>query len=88
MKIIFFLTNREFTNKNNSKILFKFYRLYLTTSLGNPHFLPAVSNNVTIIDFTVTFDGLQEQLLSNVVKQVNHYPIDGVFILLIFRYTV
>lgn len=55
------------------------YRLYLTTSLGNPHFLPAVSNNVTIIDFTVTFDGLQEQLLSNVVKQVNYYPIDGVY---------
>ncbi len=46
------------------------FRLYLTTAMGNPHFLPAVCINVTIINFTVTFEGLQEQLLSSVVKQV------------------
>ncbi|XP_067943512.1 dynein axonemal heavy chain 6-like [Watersipora subatra] len=47
------------------------FRLYLITSLSNPHYLPAVCIEVSIINFTVTFDGLQEQLLSSVVKQEN-----------------
>ena len=46
------------------------HRLYLATSLSNPHFLPAICIQVTLINFTVTFDALQEQLLSSVVKQV------------------
>uniref|UniRef100_A0A8D2LM47 Dynein axonemal heavy chain 14 n=1 Tax=Varanus komodoensis TaxID=61221 RepID=A0A8D2LM47_VARKO len=41
--------------------------LYLTTRKANPHFLPAVCNTVTMINFTVTFQGLQDQLLSAVV---------------------
>lgn len=45
------------------------FRLYMTTSLANPHFLPAVYIQANIINFTVTFEGLQEQLLSAVVKQ-------------------
>ncbi|XP_064622088.1 dynein axonemal heavy chain 6-like isoform X2 [Lineus longissimus] len=45
------------------------FRLYLATSMSNPHYLPAVCIQVTIINFTVTFDGLQEQLLSSVVRQ-------------------
>ena len=42
----------------------------MTSSMGNPHFLPAVCIQVTLINFTVIFDGLQEQLLSTVVRQV------------------
>ena len=38
--------------------------------MSNPHYLPAVCIQVSIINFTVTFEGLQEQLLSSVVKQV------------------
>eukprot|EP00105_Crassostrea_gigas_P038198 XP_019922346.1 PREDICTED: dynein heavy chain 6, axonemal [Crassostrea gigas] len=45
------------------------FRLYMTTSVANPHYLPAVYIQVNIINFTVTFDGLQEQLLSAVVRQ-------------------
>ncbi|CAH1791320.1 unnamed protein product [Owenia fusiformis] len=45
------------------------FKLYMTNSMGNPHYLPAVCIQVTIINFTVTFDGLQEQLLSAVVRQ-------------------
>ncbi|XP_019625905.1 PREDICTED: LOW QUALITY PROTEIN: dynein heavy chain 6, axonemal-like [Branchiostoma belcheri] len=45
------------------------FRLYMTTSMPNPHFLPAVCIKVNIINFTVTFEGLQEQLLSTVVQQ-------------------
>ncbi|XP_074844510.1 dynein axonemal heavy chain 14, partial [Carettochelys insculpta] len=43
------------------------FRLYMTTQKANPHFLPAVCNMVTMINFTVTFQGLQDQLLSTVV---------------------
>ncbi|GFO34548.1 dynein heavy chain 1, axonemal, partial [Plakobranchus ocellatus] len=47
----------------------KNFKLYLATSLANPHFLPGIYLQVNIINFAVTFDGLQEQLLSVVVKQ-------------------
>ena len=40
------------------------------TSMSNPHYLPAMYIQANIINFTVTFDGLQEQLLLAVVKQV------------------
>uniref|UniRef100_A0A8C5W1I2 Dynein axonemal heavy chain 14 n=1 Tax=Microcebus murinus TaxID=30608 RepID=A0A8C5W1I2_MICMU len=43
------------------------FRLYLSTAIDNPHFHPSVSNFVTMINFTVTFQGLQDQLLSTVV---------------------
>ncbi|XP_043546921.1 dynein axonemal heavy chain 6-like [Chiloscyllium plagiosum] len=45
------------------------FRLYMTTRISNPNFLPAVCNLVTLINCTVTFEGLQEQLLSRVVKR-------------------
>ncbi|XP_013362490.1 PREDICTED: dynein heavy chain 14, axonemal isoform X4 [Chinchilla lanigera] len=44
------------------------FRLYLSTEIDNPHFLPSVYNFVTMINFTVTFQGLQDQLLSTVVS--------------------
>ncbi|KAL6037086.1 hypothetical protein STEG23_030201, partial [Scotinomys teguina] len=44
------------------------FRLYLYTELDNPHFSPSVYNFVTIINFTVTFQSLQDQLLSTVVS--------------------
>ena len=40
--------------------------------MSNPHYLPAVYIQVNIINFTVTFEGLQEQLLSAVVRQVSY----------------
>ncbi|GMG17952.1 unnamed protein product [Phytophthora fragariaefolia] len=43
------------------------FRLYLTTKLANPHFLPDVFIRVNVVNFTVTRDGLEEQLLSDVV---------------------
>lgn len=44
------------------------FRLFLTTKMTNPHFLPEVSIELTVINFTVTFDGLDEQLLADVVS--------------------
>lgn len=45
------------------------FRLYLTTKLPNPHYLPEVCIKVTIINYTVTMKGLEDQLLGDVVKQ-------------------
>ncbi|KAJ1555212.1 Dynein heavy chain 6, axonemal, partial [Nowakowskiella sp. JEL0078] len=44
------------------------FKLYITTKLPNPHYLPEVCIKVTIINFTVTKIGLEGQLLADVVK--------------------
>ncbi|OMJ81043.1 hypothetical protein SteCoe_18549 [Stentor coeruleus] len=44
------------------------FRFYMTTKLSNPHYLPEICIKVTIINFTVTPQGLEDQLLVDVVK--------------------
>lgn len=44
------------------------FRLYLTCKQANPHFLPEVFIKVTVINFSITFEGLQDQLLGEVMK--------------------
>uniref|UniRef100_A0A8C5NZ98 Dynein, axonemal, heavy chain 6 n=1 Tax=Jaculus jaculus TaxID=51337 RepID=A0A8C5NZ98_JACJA len=46
----------------------KSFKFYMTTKLPNPHYLPEVCIKVTIINFTVTKSGLEDQLLSDVVR--------------------
>lgn len=45
------------------------FKFYMTTKMPNPHYLPEVCIKVTLINFTVTFRGLEEQLLGDVVVQ-------------------
>ncbi|KAK7201652.1 dynein heavy chain [Novymonas esmeraldas] len=43
------------------------FRLYITTKLANPSLTPELQVKLTVIDFTVTREGLEEQLLADIV---------------------
>jgi len=47
----------------------KEFKLYLHTKLGNPHYPPEVQAETTLINFTVTEQGLNDQLLALVVNK-------------------
>jgi dynein heavy chain len=44
------------------------FRFYVTTKLSRPHYSPEVCVKVTMLNFMVTMDGLEDQMLSIVVK--------------------
>ena len=45
------------------------FRLILQTKLANPHYKPEMQAQTTLINFTVTREGLEDQLLANVVAK-------------------
>lgn len=40
------------------------FRLYMTTKLANPHFLPEICIQVSLVNFLVSRSGLEDQLLA------------------------
>lgn len=44
------------------------FKLYMTTKLPNPHYLPEVCIQVTLVNFLVSISGLEDQLLTDVVR--------------------
>jgi len=47
----------------------KDFKFFLTTKLPNPHLRPELFAQTSIIDFTVTLEGLESQLLSRVIRR-------------------
>ncbi|RHY24853.1 hypothetical protein DYB25_001221 [Aphanomyces astaci] len=45
------------------------FRFYMTTKLANPHYPPEVCVKVSLLNFTITMKGLEEQLLNVVVQK-------------------
>ena len=44
------------------------FKLFLHTKLANPHFKPELQAQTTLINFTVTRTGLEDQILAEIVK--------------------
>lgn len=49
----------------------KRFKLYISTKIPNPHYLPEIFIKTNVINFTVTFEGLEDQLLGDVVNNEN-----------------
>merc|ERR1719161_566634 len=45
------------------------FRLFITTTLANPHYSPETSVKVTLLNFAITVEGLQDQMLGIVVAK-------------------
>ena len=45
------------------------FNFYITTKLRNPHYLPEVATKVTLLNFMITPEGLEDQLLGIVVAK-------------------
>uniref|UniRef100_H2YYC1 Uncharacterized protein n=1 Tax=Ciona savignyi TaxID=51511 RepID=H2YYC1_CIOSA len=78
--IIFCFKNLTLSNAVNERHKFQYikigdkeceyhrdFRLVLHTKLANPHYQPEMQAQCTLINFTVTRDGLEDQLLADVV---------------------
>ena len=44
------------------------FRFYITTKLSRPHYSPEICVKVAMLNFMVTLDGLEDQMLNIVVK--------------------
>lgn len=61
------------------------FRLYITTKLRNPHYLPDIAVKVVLLNFMITTVGFEDQLLGVVVAkdrpdleaEKNHLIIQG-----------
>ena len=51
------------------------FRFYMTSKLANPHYPPEVSVKVSLLNFFVTAEGMEEQLLDTTVVQVCLHPV-------------
>lgn len=53
----------------NQVIVNPAFKLYLITSLPNPHYTPSILTKVTLINFTITPEALKDQMTSMLVRE-------------------
>lgn len=60
---------KKYVKLGNEQVEFneKEFKLYLVSKLSNPKFSPEVMGKTSVINYSVTFNGLKEQLISEVV---------------------
>ena len=69
-KQVFTQGNRKLIRIGDSDVDYdENFRFYMTTKMANPHYLPEICIKVTLINFTVTFKGLEDQLLGDLVRK-------------------
>ena len=61
--------NQLILNLGGNKIAYhNDFLFFMTTKLPNPHYLPEICIKVTLLNFSVTPQGLEDQLLVEVIK--------------------
>ena len=72
------LLEKQFTKRGRNKVIKladqdldydERFQLFMTSRLANPHFSPELAAKTTIIDFTVTQGGLEQQLLGRLISK-------------------
>ncbi len=61
------------------------FKLYIVTDLRNPHFAPEVAVKVTVLNFMITPEGLQDQLLGILAAEEKPGVMQSLNINLIFQ---
>ena len=60
-KRIFDIDGRKLIKVGDKKVDFNpSFRLYITSKMANPHYLPEIFIKTTIINFSITFEGLSD----------------------------
>uniref|UniRef100_A0A8C7B547 Dynein axonemal heavy chain 8 n=1 Tax=Neovison vison TaxID=452646 RepID=A0A8C7B547_NEOVI len=63
------------------------FKLYITTKLPNPAFTPEINAKTSVIDFTVTMKGLENQLLRRVILTEKQSLVDDESLIGVLRIT-